>query len=98
MRSKCQKFILFLLVIPLCSCSLAPQKKITIAHLKWNSDLGQYTIKHSMDDVLELLNNKGEVVVLAEHLGRPVYLQIFYGRDRLMLKQFDKEEYVFYEE
>ena len=51
-----------------------------------------------MNDVLEFLNNKGEVVVLAEHLGTPVYLQIFYGRDRLIVRQFDKEEYVFYEE
>ncbi len=97
-RLRCQKFILLLLVIFFFSCSLAPKKKITIGQLNGNDDLGRYDIESGMNDVLESLNKRGEVVVFAKSYGTPVYLQIFYGRDGLTVRQYDKEEYGFYEE
>ena len=95
---RCQKFILLLLVISFFSCSLAPKKKITIGHLNGNYVLGRYVIESDMNYVLESLNKKGEVVVLAKSYGTPVYLQIFYGRDGFTVRQYNKEEYSFYEE
>ena len=97
-RLRCQKFILLLLVIYFFSCSLAPKKKITIGQLKGSYDIAPYIIESDMKDVLELLNKKGEVVVFAKRYGTPVYLQIFYARDRFVVRQYDKEEYGFYEE
>ena len=97
-RLRCQKFILLLLVISFFSCSLAPKKKITIGQLNGSYVLGRYVIESGMNDVLESLNKRGEVVVLAKSYGTPVYLQIFYGRDGLTVRQYDKEEYGFYEE
>ena len=97
-RLRCQKFILLLLVISFFSCSLAPKKKITIGQLNGSYVLGRYVIESGMNDVLESLNKRGEVVVLAKSYGTPVYLQIFYGRDGITVRQFDKEEYSFYEE
>ncbi len=97
-RLRCQKFIVLLLVISFFSCSLAPKKKITIEQLKGSYDIAPYIIESDMKDVLELLNKQGEVVVLAKSYGTPVYLQIFYGRDGLTVRQYNKEEYSFYEE
>lgn len=97
-KLKYQKFILLLLVLSFFSCSLAPKKKITIGYLKGNNVLGRYVIESEMNDVLESLNKRGEVVVLAKSYGTPVYLQIFYSLDKLTVRQYDKEEYGFYDE
>ena len=97
-RLRYQKFILLLLVISFFSCSLAPKKKLTIGHLNGSYALGRYVIESGMNDVLDSLNKRGEVVVHAKQYGIPVYLQIFYNRDRLMVRQYDKEEYNFYNE
>ena len=88
------KFLLFFFLIPLVSCSLPPEKKMTLTQL--DSNIGKYNIDADMNDLLEKLNERGEAVVLATHYGILVYLQIFYTSGGIVTRSFDINEYTFY--
>lgn len=81
----------------LTSCSIAPSKKISKKELLRSRGASIYLIEDDIDVALKVLNDKGEVVVNSTRYNSPVYLQIFATPTGIQVRQFDKQDYGFFE-
>lgn len=91
MKFTCLKIILFSIIIAN-SCSLPPERKITINELK-RSDLAYYTIKDDINSVLDALNKTGEAVVTADYYDKEVLIKIYAtSNEGILVEQFQGKD------
>lgn len=74
------------------SCSLTPEKEITMKELRRTKNIAYYIIEDDMDGVLKVLNRDGEVIVKSEYFNEPVYLQIFATSEGIEIRHYDRNE------
>jgi len=86
-------FALLFATLFLSSCSLTPEKQISMSELKRTKNIAYYIVEDDMDGVLKVLNRDGEVVVKSEFFSEPVYLQIFSTSDGIVIRHFDRSEF-----
>ena len=86
-------FLLIFVTLPLASCSITPERQVSLAELQRTKDIAYYIIEDDMEGVLKILNSDGEVVVRSELFSEPVYLQIFSTSGGIEIRSFSRDQY-----
>ncbi|MDH3974057.1 MAG: hypothetical protein OEV42_07245 [Deltaproteobacteria bacterium] len=86
-------FVLLFIPLTLSSCSLTPEREVSLAELRSTRNIAYYIIEDDMDGVLKVLNRDGEVTLKSEFFKEPVYLKIFATSDGIQIRHYHRNEF-----
>ena len=90
MISMLKRLTLFLLLLPLLACSLAPESPVTRKQLMGTGVYRAFQIDESPEEILNALNMEGEVVLRAMEGKYPVYVKIMATADGLKISSYGR--------